>query len=208
MAAVLIASADGGLRTLAARELSDSGRESCFAADAFEALALLKARDFSAAVVDHALPAPGGRALLERLFAEERCRYLPVLAVLGAGDSPAEPRAPAGAAVEFLARPLSVLALNAALARLLAAQPAERDGAAPAAAATGPDRAAELGGLCHALNNHLAVMMGQLELIAGRHPDLPPDLLRRLGEIRGSAEGMRGLIRQAAPRAPRKVREA
>jgi signal transduction histidine kinase len=78
-----------------------------------------------------------------------------------------------------------------------------RAGQAPKEA-PGPER---LGKLCHDLNNPLAVIMGQLEIITERHPDLAADLAERLAEIGKSGEVMRRLILDAGQEARRAMGE-
>jgi len=51
--------------------------------------------------------------------------------------------------------------------------------------------------LCHDLNNPLAVIMGQLEIISERHKDLGDDLKHRHDEIGKAGDAMRELIRDA-----------
>ena len=194
MATVLVASADGLLRKLAAVELAEGGLQGLLSADPLEAMQLVKAGSLSAAVVDRDLPAPGGLALIKRIRSEEASRHLPILMVTpeggGAGD------APGGPAVERLSRPLSRPAVGEALGRLLAGAPRPVGGAkaASSGASIGP---AEVRKLCHDLNNPLAVVAGQVEIIAGRYGDLPEDLKSRLAEIRKAVEAMRRLIREA-----------
>jgi signal transduction histidine kinase len=62
---------------------------------------------------------------------------------------------------------------------------------------------AEIRRLCHDLNNPLAVIMGHLEIVAGRYRELPGDLKRRLEEIGKSASEMRELIMSAGQEARR-----
>jgi len=61
--------------------------------------------------------------------------------------------------------------------------------------------------LNHDLNNPLAVVMGQLEMIAEFHPELPDDMKHRLGELSTAAETMRRVIMEAAKEARRAMGE-
>ena len=63
--------------------------------------------------------------------------------------------------------------------------------------------AARLRQLCHDLNNPLAVIMGQLEIMNERFGDLPEDVKRRQAEILKAAQSMRELIKEASSEARR-----
>lgn len=56
---------------------------------------------------------------------------------------------------------------------------------------------AEIRRLCHDLNNPLAVVMGQLDIIRERHKDLDEDLTHRMDEMKKASVAMRELIREA-----------
>jgi CheY-like chemotaxis protein len=189
MAMVLVASSEGELRRLAAAHLAGGGHQSLLSADAVEAMQLIGGGSVSAALVDLALPDPGGVALVERIRIDGSCGGMPVLAVLPEGVTGRER---AFRADLVLTRPLEREALGRALDRLLAVRP----GSSP----TGPSGSgggADLRRLCHDLNNPLAVILGQLEVIAQRHPDLPAEAIRRLLEIKDSAESMQRKIADA-----------
>jgi signal transduction histidine kinase len=61
--------------------------------------------------------------------------------------------------------------------------------------------------LCHDLNNPLAVIVGQLDIIREKFPDLPTDAFKRLDEVSAGAERMRVLIRDAGAEARRAMDE-
>jgi CheY-like chemotaxis protein len=203
VAPVLIVSRDGGLRNDLAMDLSDRGHETYFAAEPFEALRLLKARAFAAAIIDLALPEPGGYGLLARIRTEEQFRYLLAVLIDPARRQGAEGCRMLDGVTAVLARPLDRQALARVLAPALVFQQSAQAAPGltardePAAAADDP-AARRLVRLCHDLNNPLAVITGQVELIAGTHPDLPEDLERRLHEIAEAAQNMRALLRTAA----------
>jgi CheY-like chemotaxis protein len=200
MAAILVASSDGELRRLLAREVAEGGHQIHFAADAIETLMLLKARPPAVVVADTRLPSPGARPLIARIRAEPSAKYLPVLLI--GEEGAAAPGSP-DPATTFLPRPLSRLALAEALGPILDAARAPAGNAAEPVAGGAPAAASpeewplRVRRLCHDLNNPLAVVMGQAEMIADRHADLPADVARRLTEIRKAAEEMKALIRQA-----------
>ena len=79
-----------------------------------------------------------------------------------------------------------------------------REETAPQREVPGPARIRQL---CHDLNNPLAVVMGQLEMIAEFHPELPDDMKHRLGELSTAAETMRRVIMEAAKEARRAMGE-
>jgi signal transduction histidine kinase len=62
---------------------------------------------------------------------------------------------------------------------------------------------ARLRQLCHDLNNPLAVIMGQMEIIEERFKDLPDDVKRRHAEMLKAAQTMREVIREAGAEARR-----
>ena len=207
MAAVLIASADGQLRRLMVRELSEGGHQAFFTADAIEAMMLLRSRPFAAAVLDAELPPPGGLGLLARLRAEAATRHLPVLLVAPAGGSVAAEECRKNSAVP-LERPVTALAVNAALGPMLSAGSrrmavgGSADEVVPPPTAyclppTGQEWALKMRKLCHDLNNSLAVITGQLEIIAERHPELPERLAKRLADMRKASEDIKQAIRRA-----------
>jgi signal transduction histidine kinase len=72
--------------------------------------------------------------------------------------------------------------------------------APPEEEAPGPARIRRL---CHDLNNPLAVIMGQLEIISERYKDLGDDLAHRHAEIGKAGEAMREMIREAGGEARR-----
>jgi CheY-like chemotaxis protein len=190
------------------RELSEGGHQAFFTADAIEALMLLRSRPFAAAVLDAELPPPGGLGLLARLRAEEATRNLPVLLVAPSGGSVAAEECRKNSAVP-LERPVTALAVNAALGPMLAVvgggrmavggsadevlPPPTADRLPPAA----QEWALKMRKLCHDLNNSLAVITGQLEIIAERHPDLPADLAKRMTDMRKASEDIKQAIRRA-----------
>ncbi len=200
MTTVLVASADGELRRLAAVELAQGGHQSLLSPDPIEAMQLITGGGAGAAVVDMELPPPGGEALVERIRSEEACRQMPVLSVLRRDD------AAGGVAGEVLARPLTRLVVGAALGRLLSGAAVRRPAGESGEAGSVPG-ARKVRALCHDLNNPLAVAMGQLEIIAERYSDLPDDLKRRLKEVERAAESIKKLIREAGAEA-RGVSEA
>jgi CheY-like chemotaxis protein len=208
MASVLIASTDGALRSGLARDLADNGHDTFFAADAMEALRLLKGQSFAAILIDLALAEPGGLSLLARLRAEEPYRYL--LAVLietfpgQAGEAGKQP----DSTTPVLCRPIDRRALAGVLAPALVFHQAAQGvpGVSPGADQPGapavpwPERVRKL---CHDINNPLAVIMGHLEIISGQQQELPGDLSRRIEEMSSAAENLRSLIRQASAEARR-----
>jgi len=210
MASVLIASTDGALRSGLARDLADNGHDTFFAGDPIEALRLLKGGSFAAVLIDLALADPGGLSLLARIRAEESYRFL--LAVLiesfpgqaaGAGRRP-------NSATLVLSRPIDRRALAAALAPALVFHQAAQG---VPGVFRNADRlefpsgswAEKVRKLCHDLNNPLAVIMGQLEIIAGQQRDLPADLAPRIEEMSKAAENLRSLIRQVSAEARREA---
>jgi len=175
---ILLASADGELRRLAAAELAKGGHQGLFSPDPVEAVRLLAAGGVAAAIVDLELPEPGGEALIARIRAEDSGRELPVLAVLRRGAEPGS----ASGADHWLARPLGKMAVAEAVLKLVTVGQGPRLPAAGAVAASGQD-SAEAARLCHALNGPLSVISGHLDAIRSRHRDLPEDLQRRLQEM-------------------------
>jgi len=173
LSTILLVSADGELRRLAAAELAKGGHHSLLSPDPIEAARLLTAGGVDAAIVDLELPEPGGEALLARLRADERGKDLPVLAVLRRGDRP-------GGAVDadhWLARPLGRSAMAEAVLKLVSARRAP----VPAEAA------GETAQLCSALRAPLAVIVAHIEAVGQRGRDLPPELQRRLQEMAQAA---------------------
>ncbi len=51
--------------------------------------------------------------------------------------------------------------------------------------------------LCHGINNHLGVIMGQADLLASGGA-LPPEVARRVAEIDKAAERIKALVQRAA----------
>jgi len=52
--------------------------------------------------------------------------------------------------------------------------------------------------LCHGINNHLGVIMGQADLLASGGGGLPPEAARRVAEIDKAAERIKALVQRAA----------
>jgi len=165
MTTVLVASVDGELRRLAAVELAHGGHQSLLSPDPIEAMQLVTGGEVGAAVVDLDLPPPGGAALVERIRSETPGHWMPILAVLGPEGQAAA--APGALAAEVLARPLSRERVGEALGRLLSGE------APPRPAPAGPAGARKVRELCHDLNNPLAVVLGQVEIISACYTGLP-----------------------------------
>ena len=55
--------------------------------------------------------------------------------------------------------------------------------------------------LCHGVNNHLAVILGQIEIMGAGGQKLPPEIARRIDEISRAAEQIKALVRQAGAEA-------
>ena len=199
MTTVLIASADSELRTAAAREISEGGHGTVLSPDPFEAMRLVKAGQVGAAIVDLELPEPGGLALIERIRADGAGRRLAILAVLPGGVVPESLPDE-----DTLERPLTRPNVNRAVGRLLAGTGSQRGGSPETGDAASGQEASwprKVRRLCHDLNNPLAVIAGQVEIIAERHKDAPEDLKHRLDEIRNAAKRMIRLIKEAGAEA-------
>jgi DNA-binding NtrC family response regulator len=216
MSNVLVASADGELRKICAVELAQAGEQSLLSADAIEAMQLVNGGEIRAAIIDMDLPAPGGEALFERIRSEEVFSHLPIMLVLREGEDEDFPETQESD-LEIVSRPITRKILSHSLYSLLsdsdrtaqapqdvdANQEQDRSDADTGATVTA-GAAMQVRRLCHDLNNPLAVIMGQLELISDRHLNLDQDLVRRHGEINTAAEAMQQIIREASKEA-RKV---
>jgi CheY-like chemotaxis protein len=191
---ILLVSADGELRRLAAAELAKGGHHGLFSADPLEAVRLLAAGSVHAAIIDMELPEPGGEALIARIRADGQSVSLPVLAVLRRGAYPGRARG----ADRWLARPLGKMAMGEAVLKLMAALQGHRS---PGADAAGPGiggRSEEVAQLCRALSKTVSVLAGHIETVLTRHQDLPGDVQRRLQEMAQAAGKLSELVGIAA----------
>jgi CheY-like chemotaxis protein len=104
---ILIADDDPIYRDIAAETLSSKGHIVTLAADGGEAIALLEATQFDAAIIDLTMPVADGVTVIETLRKGGLNATIPVIVITGHDDAVAVERAYLAGATSFLTKPLN-----------------------------------------------------------------------------------------------------
>ena len=104
---ILIADDDPIYREIAADTLTASGHQITLAADGGEAIKLLAADSFDAAIIDLTMPVADGITVIETLRKSSVNATIPVIVITGHDDAQAVDRAYMAGATSFLTKPLN-----------------------------------------------------------------------------------------------------
>ena len=121
---ILIADDDKVVVTMVSTYLRSKGFDVALAFDAMQAMMGVRNAAPKAVIVDLMMPGGGGLDVIRKIRASTRTMQLPIVVITGASDPKSEDEARALGANEFLAKPVDVEQLHAALLRALG-RPAE-----------------------------------------------------------------------------------
>ncbi len=217
---IMVVEDDPTIASLVEYVLRGAGYQSLLAATAADALALIETGDIDLVILDWMLPDIPGVQICTALKERSGRRFLPVLMLTAKGEVSDRIRALDSGADDYLTKPFYIeelLARVRALLRIRAAE-SERDAAMAALAAQNDalqtaneqlrvmqaqlvqnSKLAALGeliaGVAHELNNPLAIILGNAELLS---PQRNPDDQRSVEQIIESAKRARRVIQSLA----------